>query len=115
MKCCGSGAGQKEQGLSLAGYGLTGVCSAQTLKGNIRVFCRVRPVAADKPEVEALDNGQPVISFLDTGIAPSTYTSFLDPRGSSSALHERAFVQNCREQSENVVSWQHLGLSCAQK
>lgn len=46
----------------MAGNGLL-----QTLKGNIRVFCRVRPLAANKPEVEALDNGQPVISFPDTG------------------------------------------------
>jgi RNA-splicing ligase RtcB len=39
----------------------------QTLKGNIRVFCRVRPLAVDKLEVEAMEDGHPVISFPDTG------------------------------------------------
>jgi hypothetical protein len=36
---------------------------AQTLKGNIRVFCRVRPVRPDRPEVERLEDGQPVLAF----------------------------------------------------
>lgn len=38
----------------------------QELKGNIRVFCRVRPVAEDKPDVEVAD-GQPIVQFPGTG------------------------------------------------
>lgn len=42
----------------------------QTLKGNIRVFCRVRPVAgADKAAADTLEGGQPVVAFPQSGIA----------------------------------------------
>ncbi|KAK9814021.1 hypothetical protein WJX73_009377 [Symbiochloris irregularis] len=36
------------------------------LKGNIRVFCRVRPLADGQPAVESLD-GQPIMQFPSTG------------------------------------------------
>lgn len=39
----------------------------QTLKGNIRVFCRVRPLAPENPGVEVLEGGQPVLAFPPTG------------------------------------------------
>lgn len=39
----------------------------QELKGNIRVFCRVRPLSQHLPVVEAGENGQPLIQFATTG------------------------------------------------
>ena len=40
------------------------------LKGNIRVFCRVRPVAgADKAAADTLEGGQPVVTFPQSGTA----------------------------------------------
>jgi hypothetical protein len=42
----------------------------QTLKGNIRVFCRVRPVAgADMADTNTLESGQPVMAFPQSGMA----------------------------------------------
>ena len=45
------------------GWGL----DVQELKGNIRVFCRVRPLAEDQLVVEALE-GQPLLHFPSTGV-----------------------------------------------
>ena len=39
----------------------------QTLKGNIRVFCRVRPLAPGSSDVEKLESGQPVLAFPPAG------------------------------------------------
>ena len=40
----------------------------QTLKGNIRVFCRVRPLGpADKASADRLESGRPVMVFPQPG------------------------------------------------
>lgn len=39
----------------------------QELKGNIRVFCRVRPLDPINPDVEAGEDGQPVLQFSTAG------------------------------------------------
>jgi hypothetical protein len=46
---------------------------AQTLKGNIRVFCRVRPLAPCSPDVEKLETGQPVLAFPPVGRSSLTF------------------------------------------
>ena len=43
--------------------------AVQTLKGNIRVFCRVRP-SADMEAVETVKGGQPVMAFPQSGTSP---------------------------------------------
>ena len=45
----------------------------QALKGNIRVFCRVRPMGpADKASADKLDGGRPVVVFPQPGEPPMT-------------------------------------------
>ena len=45
----------------------------QTLKGNIRVFCRVRPVGpADKASADRLESERPVMVFPQPGGPPMT-------------------------------------------
>ena len=39
----------------------------QELKGNIRVFCRVRPLGPNNLSVDMLDDGQPLITFPTEG------------------------------------------------
>ena len=51
---------------------ICGVVRMQTLKGNIRVFCRVRPVSADVADVERMEDGQPVLAFPAPGACPIT-------------------------------------------
>lgn len=41
----------------------------QELKGNIRVFCRVRPLSQDNPTTEALD-GTPLVQLATAGTEP---------------------------------------------
>lgn len=48
----------------------------QDLKGNIRVFCRVRPLAVDNLATEAVGN-RPLIQFPPT--AGTTHRSQLSP------------------------------------
>ena len=46
----------------------------QTLKGNIRVFCRVRPVGpADKASADRLESGRPVMVLPQPGGPPMTF------------------------------------------
>eukprot|EP00884_Botryococcus_braunii_P015285 jgi/Botrbrau1/243/Bobra.0022s0218.1 len=62
------------------------------LKGNIRVFCRVRPLSRDLPVVEAGENGQPLIQFATTGDLHGRALEMSGPIGSGQAAGKHAFV-----------------------
>jgi hypothetical protein len=59
----------------------------QELKGNIRVFCRVRPLAPSNPDVEAGEDGKPFLQFSTTGKA--TYHHF-----KTTGIHETSDGHN---------------------
>ena len=74
----------------------------QTLKGNIRVFCRVRPVAGtDKAAVDTLEGGQPVMTFPQSGIAHLSNTR---PRVSFCPTGD----QRMHEESQEIMVLMHL-------
>ena len=79
----GSEISSQRQALAMISHGrLRCICAAQTLKGNIRVFCRVRPVAAEKTAVETVKGGQPVVSFPQSGTPLLRLSTGSSPRKS---------------------------------
>jgi len=89
-----------------------GHAAVQTLKGNIRVFCRVKPLATDKLEVESLADGRPVIKLQGTGASKFLASTLCLPACSVFSMEYSSASQDAESPQPTSNVGDDMGLDC---